>query len=144
MGQIFCTQCGTANDETNNYCINCQSQLRKIQKEVVAQPVQTSSNYNRPNNSNNNTAQTNYNNQYKQQLEKPVTMGTWIGLMLLSIVPFGGIIALIIALSSQNQSLKNYGKAMLVIMGIGFVLAILAIIVVAVFVDSFGTPNFYW
>jgi len=64
-----------------------------------------------------------------QESEKPVHVIAWIGLFLLRIIPLGAIIVIIIAMTSKNQSLRNYGKAKLILMIISIVLVIAFIIV---------------
>lgn len=55
---------------------------------------------------------------------KPVSVIGWIGLILVRIIPLGVIIELVIALSSSNPTLRNYGKAKLILIIIGVVLVI--------------------
>jgi hypothetical protein len=62
--------------------------------------------------------------------QKPVSVIAWIGLMFLRIIPLGVIIELVIALSSSNPTLKNYGKAKLILIIIGIILVIVAFITI--------------
>jgi uncharacterized membrane protein len=65
--------------------------------------------------------------------EKTVPTIAWIGLFLLKIIPLlGVIIEIIIAMTSKNKSLRNYGKARLILLIIGFVLFIAVVIFMVV------------
>lgn len=59
---------------------------------------------------------------------KPVSVIGWIGLILLRLIPLGAIIELVIALSSSNPTLRNYGKAKLILIIIMVVLIIVGFI----------------
>ncbi|MDA3846694.1 MAG: zinc-ribbon domain-containing protein [Vallitaleaceae bacterium] len=59
---------------------------------------------------------------------KPVPVIAWLGLFLLRIVPLGAIIEIIIAMTSKNKSLSNYGKAKLIFLIVGIILAIVFVI----------------
>jgi hypothetical protein len=61
-------------------------------------------------------------------VEKPVPVIAWLGLFLLRIVPLGAIIEIIIAMTSKNKSLSNYGKAKLIFLIVGIILAIVFVI----------------
>lgn len=70
----------------------------------------------------------NLNNQY----EMPYSVGKWVGLLLLQILlpGLGSIIALIICLTSDNATVRNFGKAQLILIIIGVVLSIIGFILV--------------
>lgn len=55
-----------------------------------------------------------------------ISIGTWILVLIGTAIPFVNFIVLIgLAVGSSNESLKNYGKAALIIVGIGFIFALL-------------------
>ncbi|WIV13746.1 hypothetical protein [Proteiniborus sp. MB09-C3] len=55
-----------------------------------------------------------------------VSIGTWVLILILTAIPVVNIISLfVMAFGIGNQNIKNYGKAALIIMGIGIVLAML-------------------
>lgn len=56
-----------------------------------------------------------------------VTLGTWIVVLLLVAIPVVGfIVLLVLAFGDHNVSLKNFAKATLIIIVVGFLLAFLA------------------
>lgn len=58
--------------------------------------------------------------------EEVVSVGTWIGILILLAIPIVNFIALlVIAFSDINTNIKNYAKAVLIIFGIGLLLALL-------------------
>lgn len=55
-----------------------------------------------------------------------VSVGGWIGILILTAIPFVNIIGLIImAFSTGNRNIKNYGRASLIVIAIPLSLAIL-------------------
>ncbi|SCG82338.1 hypothetical protein DW1_0730 [Proteiniborus sp. DW1] len=58
--------------------------------------------------------------------EEVVSIGTWIVILILTAIPVINIISFfIMALGVENENIKNYGKASLIIVGIGLALGIL-------------------
>lgn len=56
-----------------------------------------------------------------------VSIGTWILVLIGTAIPFVNLIVFIgLAIGSSNETLKNYGKAALILVGIGFIFALLA------------------
>jgi len=54
-----------------------------------------------------------------------ISIGTWILVLIGTAIPFINFILLIgLAIGSGNESLKNYGKAALILVGIVFIFAI--------------------
>ncbi|GEL78355.1 hypothetical protein [Tenuibacillus multivorans] len=54
-----------------------------------------------------------------------VSIGTWILILILTAIPFINIIALLVlAFGSHNENLKNYAKAVLILMVIVILLSI--------------------
>lgn len=52
-----------------------------------------------------------------------VSIGTWILIMIATLIPIISIIVtLVLAFGQSNENLKNYGKAALIIWGIGLLL----------------------
>ena len=63
---------------------------------------------------------------YNRGTDKVVSIGSWIGILILTAIPFINLIALLImAFSSDNENIKNYGKASLIIVAIPLALLIL-------------------
>ncbi len=55
-----------------------------------------------------------------------VSIGTWILILLGTGIPIVNIIVIIgLSFGSQNETLRNFGKASLILLGIGIVLAVL-------------------
>lgn len=41
VGKIYCSQCGSLNETTSNFCIKCGARIsRVLQNQIVAQPIQ--------------------------------------------------------------------------------------------------------
>ncbi|WP_035512690.1 hypothetical protein [Halalkalibacillus halophilus] len=56
--------------------------------------------------------------------DEDVSFGAWLGILLLIAIPFINIIFLIaLATGERNESLKNFAKAALLIIVVGFILA---------------------
>ncbi|WP_222927477.1 hypothetical protein [Sutcliffiella horikoshii] len=57
-----------------------------------------------------------------------VTIGTWIVVLILIAIPFVGfIVLLVLAFGDHNESLKNFAKATLILLVIGFFLTMLGV-----------------
>ncbi len=78
--------------------------------------------------SNKNYSQNYYNtgNRGGEGTDDVVSIGTWILILILTAIPVVNIIAfLAMAFGVDNENIKNYGKASLIIAGIGIALGIL-------------------
>ena len=57
-----------------------------------------------------------------------VSTGTWVGISLLLAIPFVNVIAMIyMAVASENQNIKNFAKAGLIMIGIAIVISLLGV-----------------
>lgn len=57
-----------------------------------------------------------------------VTLGTWIIVLILIAIPFVGfVVLLVLAFGDHNVSLKNFAKATLILLMIGFFLTMLGV-----------------
>lgn len=80
--------------------------------------------------SNKNYNQKHYQNYYGRGnrgggTEEVVSIGTWIVILILTAIPVINIISLfIMAFGVENENIKNFGKASLIILSIGLVLGI--------------------
>ncbi|WP_352420793.1 hypothetical protein [Proteiniborus sp.] len=55
-----------------------------------------------------------------------VSIGTWVLILILTGIPIVNIISvLVMAFGVDNENIRNYGKAALILIGIGLVLALL-------------------
>ena len=143
---IMC-KCGCENPDSALHCENCGEQLAVERKEYA--PYQ-----------NNPYHKTQYGGQqgyyapqqpYQPQLaytqaEKPVSIGAWVGLMILFCIPFVNIISLIIVLCvAENKTLKNYIIANFILAAIMIALFILLVVVIGVSVAEFADAfaNYY-
>lgn len=62
------------------------------------------------------------------KLEEPVSIGTWIGIMLLGMIPCVNVVMLFVwAFSDGKESRKNWAKAALIVAAIGIGLYIICI-----------------
>lgn len=110
MSKKIC-ECGGINDSSTMYCSSCGKSL------VGA----TITNDNNERYSFNNSDSISY-----QNTDEIVSIGSWIGIMILLCIPIVNIITIfVLAFGNGNESLKNFGKASLIISGISLVLLIL-------------------
>lgn len=83
-------------------------------------------NYNDPGGHSNNNYNQNYYGKGSGGNEDVVSTGTWVLILILTAIPIVNIISVfVMAFGTQNENIKNYGKAALIIMGIGLALAFL-------------------
>ncbi|MBR4095686.1 MAG: hypothetical protein IKK42_00100 [Oscillospiraceae bacterium] len=140
-------QCGHENPDSAFHCENCGEQLGVERKEYA--PYQ-----NNPYQNNQYGGQQGYyapQQPYQPQLaytqaEKPVSIGAWVGLLIVFCIPFVNIIAFIITLcAAENKTLKNYIIANFILAAIMIALFILLVVVVGVsmaeLADAFA--NYY-
>lgn len=81
------------------------------------------SNYNDFNNYNDQRSSYDSNNTYYGDNDV-VSIGTWVLVLIGTAIPFVSIIVLLVlAFGVNNENLKNYGKAALILWGIGLLLA---------------------
>lgn len=84
--------------------------------------------YERYNNSTGNRANADYPNNSRNSFynDEVVSIGTWILVLIATAIPFVNLIVLFaLAFGASSQNLKNYGKAALIIAGIGLLLSIM-------------------
>lgn len=75
---------------------------------------------------NNNQNYYNTGNRGSGESDEVVSIGTWILIMIVLAIPVVNIIALfVMAFGMGNENIKNFGKASLILAGIGLVLAFL-------------------
>lgn len=99
--------------------------------------------YNQPNNQPyNQPYPPNYNG---PQLEPPLTLGNWIIIMLLMIIPCVNIILLFIWAFGHNviTSKKNYARAMLIFMAVGFVFSLIFSSIIFSMLNSITNMSYY-
>lgn len=140
---MVCNNCGKTYDDSMAFCPDCgtpasqqpQQPYQQYQNGAPADPVYQMPNYQMPN------QQMNY--------EKPVSVGQYIGWMLIGSVfgPISIIITIVFACMSENKSRANFFRAHLVVMAIGIVLGIIGFIVmmsvIGTAVFSQMDPSFY-
>lgn len=138
-------QCGHENPDSAFHCENCGEQLAVERKEYA--PYQ-----NNPYQNTQYNQSAPYNQQpYQPQLaytqaEKPVSIGAWVGLLIVFCIPFVNIIAFIITLcAAENKTLKNYIIANFILAAIMIALFILLVVVIGVSVAEFADAfaNYY-
>ena len=139
MESKFCTNCGGIIEEGITVCEKCGTSTVKEQKTVQLQKnVQP------------NYQQTNYQQQgYKQQYEvnnnnSPLTVGQYIGTILLGSIPLVGFVLFIVwAFSSDvNINKKNLCRAYLILMLAAVVIEILLIILLVGIFSSYGYSKY--
>lgn len=58
--------------------------------------------------------------------DEVVSIGMWVGILILTAIPFVNIIALLyMAFGASNDNIKNYGKASLILVGISLLFLLL-------------------
>ncbi|GKX31957.1 hypothetical protein SH1V18_44370 [Vallitalea longa] len=109
MTHKICKECGEINSGSARYCSNCNSSLLDVKKtEQSTEPI----NYSKV--------------QSIAYSSDTVTIGQWVGIMIVLAIPFINIIALfVIAFGEFNESINNFGKASLILALVGIVIAIL-------------------
>ena len=146
-GAMFCTYCGTPVEQNNDYGANQSKYGNQYQ------------NYNNGYNQQYNTQyQQTYNSQpvppvappYGTPDTQPVSIGGWIGVMLLTCLPIVNLIMLFVWAfsSSTKKSLKNYARAALILALIGVVLVVVVSIILAVcgisIFNEFSRSGYYY
>ena len=139
-------RCGQENPDSALHCENCGEQLAVERKEYA--PYQNNPYQNTPYGQSVPYNQQPYQSQPIQlaytQAEKPVSIGAWIGLLILFCIPVVNVIALIITLcAAENKTLKNYIIANFIIAAIIVIVFILLLVVVGIsaaeFADAFAS-----
>ncbi len=144
---MICRNCGTECQDNVAYCTNCGAYIQQEAQYNQTEPF-TMPDYGNYNGNNN------YNNMYNNPIQenKPVSMGTYLGWMLLGTVlgPISVVITIVFACMSENKNRANFFRAMLVIWAITIVISIIAFAVLAVFGFSMlasadpGTFDYYY
>lgn len=124
---MVCNNCGKIYDDNMAYCPDCgtpasqqsQQPYQQYQNGTQADPVYQMPNYQMPN--------------YQMNYEKPVSVGKYIGWMLIGSVfgPISIIISIIFACMSDNKSRANFFRAHLVMWAIGIAFGIIIFMVMS-------------
>ena len=98
----FCTECGAAMENDRAFCPNCGKAVEDNNREMFKEPVRRSN------------------------VEEPMSLGDWIITLLITYIPVVGFIMTIVwALTASNTSKKNFARANILFMIIGFVFVVL-------------------
>lgn len=130
----FCEHCGSPLPQGSKTCPNCSGSTNNSGVQPYNNPQQNSNQYTNP--QYNQPANNAYNAEPMVHPEEHVTVGGWIGRMLIPYIPFVGPIVYMIMLfvwafgSERRLSLKNFAKAQLILSLIFTGIAIILIIVV--------------
>lgn len=169
---MICSKCHTDNPNGSAFCIECGAPLQSrvnldkenynltgagndFQNGPVGNPFEGNQPpyYNQPVN------QVPYQPPYQQTLpnypnlprqDEPVTMGEWLGMWALNLIPIAGPIIFIVMLfiwafgDTNKQSLKTYSRAMLIIYLISIVIMIVAFSVIFTVSDSATYSHYYY
>lgn len=134
MENKFCSNCGKQLEEGLTICEDCaieinqQQQQPKKESEFQQQVYNTQTNYNRPN-----YQHSNYQQPYGGfDTEKPISVGQYMGIILLRFVPIVGLILYIIwAFSSDiNINKRNLCRAFLLLPLILIAVYIIIVIII--------------
>lgn len=122
---MICKNCGANCQDNISYCENCGAFIQQENQYQQNEPY-TMPNYG------------NYNyNAYNPPVQdnKPVSMGTYLGWLLLGTVlgPVSLVISIVFACMTENRNRANFFRAMLVIWAVSVVISIIAFAVLAFF-----------
>ena len=145
-----CISCGAEMPDGTKYCSRCGA-AQPVQTDNTAVPPQGSQQQNTGGYGNNPGNVYNMPPRYGAFAQpQPVTIGGWIGRMLIPLIPFvGGIIYIIMLFvwmcdSTKDETFRNWAKAQLIISAIKLVLLIF---IVAAFgglvLSAFGTYMYF-
>ena len=127
---MICKNCGAECQDNVIYCENCGAPVQQENQYQQNAQYQQNEPYTMPNYGNYNY------NAYNPPVQenKPVSMGTYLGWMLLGTVlgPISLVISIVFACMSENKNRANFFRAMLVIWSVSVVIAIIAFAVIAV------------
>lgn len=155
----FCTNCGAEIADDTLFCTNCGQKVSETteveQKDTTTEIKNTNTNFgqpqpnpimtqnvptapNPPQAPQGNVANGNPGIGYP----KPVSTGAFVGLEILYVIPFIGLIAcIIIAASAKNDNIANHAKSKLILYLIGIVIGIVVIILCVYAYKSLGIGN---
>ena len=155
---ITCNNCGMQNADNAVVCSACGQPVQQAYQSYTdpaaqaqytnPQQQQTYQNYANP------TGQAQYTNPQQpyyppnygaatQGNEAPISIGTWLGYMILMCIPIVNIVVLILTLTSNNKpkSLKNWLLAQLILTAIIFVIYIMILVLFGTAIASLS--NYY-
>lgn len=144
---MFCPSCGKQNPDDSKFCESCGSKLNGQTAQASPPPQQTYSpsppqqNYAPPP-----PPQQSYSGGYQAQsshLTAPLTLGNYIGMYLLLMIPFVNFILLLVWAfgSDVNLNKKNFARAALIM---GLIVAALSIILSVVFAGLLSSAYNSW
>lgn len=154
---MYCPHCNSENPEGVKFCTHCGNQM---ENSVSNNNTNQAYNQNYNQNYNQSYQQPNYNQAqpYQQPVyvqqpaanteEEHMTVGGWIGVFCINLIPFVGTLIYIIMMfvwafgSTPKKSLKTFAKAQLLMMAIALVLVIILFIIIFAVVSS-STHNAY-
>ena len=128
---MLCRNCGRQVPESSAFCTECGAKVEKAEQQDYSPEYETPENstpYTQP------QQNSYYAQPGPQRRNEAVSVGTYVGMTILSGIPLIGLIMMCVwAFSAdENQSKKNFARAMLILMAIGFVLSIVLLIIIGV------------
>jgi len=126
---MTCPQCNKVLPDNANVCDNCGTVIQRAQPAQPAQPYMAAP------------------AQYEDPKTKPLTVGNYLVMFLLQLIPIVGLVMLFVwAFGDENISRKNYARAqliwLLIAIGIGVVVGIIVGIVFASVFAQLGLPSY--
>ena len=121
---MYCPQCNKVLPDNANVCDNCGTVIQRVQPQpYMATP------------------------QFEDPKTKPLTVGNYLLMMLLQIIPIVGLVMLFVwAFGDENINRKNYARAMLIWLlisiGIGIVIGIIFGIIFAGILSQIGSLSY--
>lgn len=150
-----CPKCNTVNNDVNVFCETCGNALPVENAEPQQAPVYETPTQAAPQPQYQAPVQPvnpvyamppQFNENMLPEEYKPVSVGKYIGYSILFSIPVVGFIMLLVTAFSggTNKSLKNYARAMLVMMAIGVVLGVIIGVLMGVLGMSMMDSGFYY
>jgi len=122
MSNLICKQCGAELSENSKFCTACGASVNSEDKNqgTIQNPVAV------PQPQAQAQSQQYYQPQPPTDLEKPLSVGGWLVTMIVTSIPFIGVIMMFVwAFTEGNKGRRNYMRACLIMAVIGVVLTII-------------------
>jgi len=135
MALNYCPACGTTVESGSAFCPNCGTAIS-----AAAQPVQPQPSVANPSGAT--QAYGNTTGPFGANLDRPLSVGQFMGMLVLSGIPLVGIVLLLVWAFGDgvNTNKKNYARACLILAVIGIILSIvLSVMLATVFSTAYSS-----
>lgn len=139
----ICSNCGTQCADSFTSCFTCGAKIESTQPQQQKEPTYEQQSY-QQSYQQPVYQQPSYQQPLYSQIDETVSVGAWVGNMILLSIPVVNIIMLIVwACSSTKRSLKNFAIAQFVLALIGVGIFIVLMIIFAIMGISLGSMYNY-